>query len=80
MPEVLIFEQRQPGEVTTVADPTWVARSAEASRIHLIDQVLKTKVDDTLKTVYKTSIDKKTEKSCKDGPSARILKKRFTRS
>ena len=40
MAEVFIFEQRQPDDVLTGADTVWLARSAEASRVDLINQVL----------------------------------------
>ena len=71
MAEVPIFEQREPDDVLTGADTVWLARTAEASRADLIDQVVNTRTDDVLRNIYKTTTDKEAgevNKGWADGP------------
>ena len=57
MTEIFIFKQRQPGDILTGADTLWLARTAEASRADLIEQVVNTRTDDVPKDIDKTTTD-----------------------
>ena len=71
MLEVSVFEQRPLHEVVTGADPVWLARTAEAARADLVNQVANTISDDVLRSIYETTTDKETGEVAKgwaDGP------------
>ena len=58
MPEVSVFEQRPAHQAVIGADPVWLARTAEAARTDLKNQVANTISDDVLRSIYKTTTDK----------------------
>ncbi len=54
-----VFEQRPAEEVVLGADKVWLGRMTRPARRNLVEQVKATPVDDTLRSIYKTTMDEK---------------------